>query len=63
MMAKYPEVVEQAHVEIDSILHQEHLPTFEDRKSLPIVDCIMKEVFRYVFSFFITSADEFSPAS
>ena len=46
MMAKHPEFAKQAQAEIDSVLNQERLPDLEDRKSLPIVDCIMKEVFR-----------------
>ena len=46
LMAKYPEVVKRAHVEIDRVTHNERLPTFEDRKDLPIIDCIMKEVLR-----------------
>ena len=46
MMAKYPEFVRLAHLEIDSVLKQERLPTLDDRKNLPFVDCIMKEVFR-----------------
>ena len=46
MMAKYSEVMEQAHKEIDSVLKQERLPVMSDRRSLPIVDCIMKEVLR-----------------
>ena len=48
MMAKHPEVVKRAHVEIDGLTHKERLPTLDDRKDLPIVDCIMKEVFRCV---------------
>ena len=46
MMAKHPEVVKRAQAEIDSVLHQERLPNLGDRKTLHIVDCIMKEVFR-----------------
>lgn len=46
MMTKYSEVVKRAHAEIDSITHKERLPTLDDRKDLPIIDCIMKEVFR-----------------
>ena len=46
MMAKHPEVVVQAQVRIDSVTHQTRLPTLEDRSSLPVIDCIMKEVFR-----------------
>ena len=46
VMAKYPEWVKQAQLEIDSITRQARLPTLDDRKDIPIVDCIMKEVFR-----------------
>ena len=46
MMAKYPEVVKQAHEEIDRVTSQERLPKLYDRKALSIIDCIMKEVFR-----------------
>ena len=48
MMACHPEIITRAHEEIDSVLHQERLPTIEGRKSLPIVDCIVKECLRYV---------------
>ena len=48
MMAKQPEVVKTAQSEIDKITKQERLPTMDDRKGAPIIDCIMKEVFRYV---------------
>ena len=46
MMAKHPEIVDQAHSEIDALVQQNRLPTLDDRKDLPIIDCIMKEVFR-----------------
>ena len=48
MMAMHPDVVKRAHTEIDGVTHKERLPTLEDRKDIPIVDCIMKEVFRSV---------------
>ena len=48
MMAMHPDVVKRAHAEIDRATHKERLPTLEDRKGIPIVDCIMKEVFRSV---------------
>ena len=47
MMAKHPDVVKRAQLEIDSAIHNERLPTLDDRKNIPVVDCIMKEVFRY----------------
>ena len=46
MLAKHPEVVKQAQIEIDKVTDQERLPTLVDRESIPSVDCIMKEVFR-----------------
>ena len=48
MMAKHPEVVKRVHLDIDSITYKERLPTLDDRKDLPIVDCVMREVFRCV---------------
>ena len=52
MMAMHPEVVERAHAEIDGLTRQERLPNLDDRRHLPIIDCIMKEVFRYDFMSF-----------
>ena len=49
MMVKYPEVVERAQAEIDSITKQARLPTLDDRRLIPVIDCIMKEVLRYEF--------------
>ena len=48
ILAKHPEVVKQAHIEIDKVTHKTRLPTLDDRKDIPFVDCVMKEVFRYV---------------
>lgn len=45
-MAKHTEVVKRAHIEIDRVTHKGRLPTLDDRKDLPIIDCIMKEVLR-----------------
>ncbi|KAG9316164.1 cytochrome P450 [Chiua virens] len=33
--------------ELDSVLGRENLPTFDDRASLPFIDCIVLEVFRW----------------
>ena len=48
MMAKHSEVVKRAQIEIDEITCKERLPTLDDRKKLPFIDCIMKEVLRWV---------------
>lgn len=49
MMAKYPGNVKQAHTQIDAYIHEHRILTLEDRKYIPVVDCIMKEVLRYAF--------------
>ena len=46
-LAKYPEIVKKAQMEIDSVTRQERLPTWDDRPNIPIIDCIIKECFRY----------------
>ena len=51
MMAKYPEIAKVAQAEIDSVTNQERLPTIEDRENIPMIDCIMREVFRCVHVF------------
>ncbi|KDQ13185.1 hypothetical protein BOTBODRAFT_175790 [Botryobasidium botryosum FD-172 SS1] len=47
-MVLHPEVLERAHAEIDSVVGTQRLPTFQDRDSLPYVDCILKEVLRWI---------------
>ena len=47
MMIRHPEVAKKAQAEIDRVIGNERLPTFEDRASLPYIDCILKEVHRY----------------
>lgn len=48
MMALHPEVVKRAQAEIDQAIGSERLPTLEDRGKLPYIDCIVREVYRYV---------------
>jgi hypothetical protein len=48
MMTRYPRFTKAAQKEIDEVTGGERLPTFEDRKLLPSVECILKEVWRYV---------------
>lgn len=49
-MVLYPEVHRKAQEEIDRVIGLERLPTFDDRHSLPYLDCVLKEVYRYVTS-------------
>ena len=47
-MALYPEVMRKAQAEIDRVIGQERLLDFDDRASLPHMECVMKEVLRCV---------------
>ena len=46
MMVLHQDVVKKAHCEIDSVVGQDRLPTLDDRKSLPYIDNILKELYR-----------------
>ncbi|KAJ5753209.1 hypothetical protein N7520_010126 [Penicillium odoratum] len=46
-MALNPEVQHKAQAEIDRVIGSSRLPTAADRKSLPYVDAVVKEVFRW----------------
>ena len=46
MMVLHPEVAKAAQEEIDRVVESGRLPDLEDRGNLPLVDCIMKEVWR-----------------
>jgi len=45
-----PEAQKKAQKEIDSVLLNGHLPTFDDRESLPYVTALTMEVFRWAIS-------------
>lgn len=46
-MALYPEVAKRARAELDHVVGSDRLPTFEDRDSLPYINALVKEVFRW----------------
>lgn len=46
-MLLHPHVALKAQAEIDAIVGNERLPTYNDRAELPYVDALMKEVFRW----------------
>ena len=48
MMTLHPEVVNKAYAEIQSVIGSNRLPTIDDRPLLPYIDCVVKEVYRYV---------------
>lgn len=47
-MALFPDVVAEAHKELDSIIGQDRLPTVDDMKSLPYIRGIVKESLRWM---------------
>lgn len=46
-MALHPETAKKAQLEIDTIIGNDRLPSFEDRPYLPYVDALCKEVLRW----------------
>ncbi|KAG0693088.1 cytochrome P450 [Suillus ampliporus] len=46
-MVSYPDVQRRAQAEIDSVIGRDRLPTFEDRASLPYVESVLRETFRW----------------
>ncbi|KAJ7819419.1 cytochrome P450 [Mycena olivaceomarginata] len=46
-MAVHPDVQNKAQIEIDTIVGPHRLPEFEDRPSLPFVEALFREVFRW----------------
>ena len=47
-MVLHPDVYKKAQEEIDRVIGPERLPDFEDREQLPYLECVLKEVVRYV---------------
>lgn len=48
MMVLNPEVQRRAREDIDREVGLDRLPSFRDKPNLPYIECIMKEVLRYV---------------
>ncbi|KAG1821730.1 cytochrome P450, partial [Suillus subaureus] len=46
-MVLYPAVQRRAQAEIDSVVGEDRLPTFEDRASLPYVESVLRETLRW----------------
>ncbi len=45
-MVMNPEAFKKAQEEIDQVVGNDRLPDFEDRKSLPYMECVLKELYR-----------------
>jgi cytochrome P450 len=46
-MVLYPDIQTRAQAEIDSVIGRDQLPTFEDRVSLPYIDAVVRETYRW----------------
>lgn len=46
-MTLFPDIQKRAQAEIDSVVGPDRLPSFADRESLPYVEAVVKEVFRW----------------
>jgi len=46
-MTLFPESQKKAQAEIDAVIGTDRLPTYIDRKSLPFVEAVVKEVLRW----------------
>ena len=54
-MVLHPEAFKRAQEELDRVIGRSRLPDFEDRGSLPYLDCILSEVLRCVPAPLLTS--------
>ncbi|KAF8844764.1 cytochrome P450, partial [Paxillus ammoniavirescens] len=46
-MVRYPEAQRRAQAEIDAVVGNDRLPTFEDRSSMPFLEATLREVLRW----------------
>jgi cytochrome P450 len=46
-MILHPDVVRKAQAEIDTVVGQDRLPSFADRKNLPYINALVLEVMRW----------------
>ena len=47
-MTLHPEVLKRAQDEIAQVVGDNRLPDFDDRPHLPYVECVLRELYRYV---------------
>jgi cytochrome P450 len=46
-MVIHPEVYQKIQEEIDRVVGHDRFPSFADRHSLPYLDCVLKETYRW----------------
>jgi cytochrome P450 len=44
----FPEVQAKAQAEIEAVIGNDRLPSFQDQKSLPYIDALVKELYRWL---------------
>jgi cytochrome P450 len=49
-MVLHPEVHKKAQEEIDRVIGLDRLPDLDDKQALPYLECVLKEVYRCVYS-------------
>ena len=47
VMAQRPDILKRVQDEIALVVGQSRLPDFEDRASLPYLECVIREAYRY----------------
>lgn len=47
-MTLHPEVLKKAQDEIAIVVGDSRLPDFDDRPQLPFIECVLRELYRYV---------------
>ena len=47
VMAQRPDILKRVQDEIALVVGQSRLPDFEDRSSLPYLECVLREAYRY----------------
>ena len=47
MMARHPEIADQAYEELRSVVGLDRLPCISDQTSLPFVEAVIQELHRY----------------
>lgn len=47
-MVLHPDIQEKARSQLDSVIGRDRLPNFSDRASLPYIEYIVQEIYRYV---------------
>ena len=46
-MVHHPEVMKKAQMQLDEVVGQKRLPTFDDQDRLPYIGCILRETLRW----------------